>query len=477
MRPATHPVILRVISCLAALLASFTLAARSETLFMQLKGVDGEAVEKEHDKWSVIQSIKRGVSAETSWTKGGGAAVGKPVFDTITIRKRLDTATTSLMGRITTGKSFDQVVLETVRQRPQGSFRYYRIELSNAFVTRDQLTVNGDEASEEVSFVFKSFKWAYIALDAESAIASGPQSGQTGNLVTGFYDNLGPRLDLPLYEAPPPPTGRLLENILNANLLLNPGAEFMDAGGKPADWSSGFQQLFPTSFAWKGLSEEDPASIPGPANRGAEYFGAAGDADRMELSQVVDLSDVEGLVNSPALRATLSGWIGGVLGSTEEAFAQLVVLDKDSNPLSSATIGPILPIDRGGKTGFLFRSAEAPVPASTTKLLVTLRIASSQQSNPLTGRAGLDEMLLAISPSTTEVPLSLKAVNSSTPGQIKFSWSKIWTNVVLEYAPDLNGPWTEYGINPTINGDSVEAQVLPPVGERVGFWRLRRISS
>jgi hypothetical protein len=196
----------------------------------------------------------------------------------------------------------------------------------------------------------------------------------------------------------------------------------------------------------------------------------------MELSQVIDLSDVVGLVNSPALTATLAGWIGGVLGSKEEASAQLVVLDKDSNPLSSATGGPILPIDRGGKTGFLFRSAETPVPTSTTKLVVTLRIASHQKSAPLTGGAGLDEMLVAISESPAEGPPKLKAVKSATPGHIQFSWSKILTNVVLEHATDLNGPWTQYVTNPTINGDSAEAQVLPPAGEGVGFWRLRRVS-
>ena len=40
---------------------------------------DGESIQKGKEKWIEIQGWDWGVEAETSWTKGGGASVGKPV--------------------------------------------------------------------------------------------------------------------------------------------------------------------------------------------------------------------------------------------------------------------------------------------------------------------------------------------------------------------------------------------------------------
>ena len=39
---------------------------------------DGESIQKGKEKWIEIQGWDWEVEAETSWTKGGGASVGKP---------------------------------------------------------------------------------------------------------------------------------------------------------------------------------------------------------------------------------------------------------------------------------------------------------------------------------------------------------------------------------------------------------------
>ena len=39
---------------------------------------EGESIQKGKEKWVEIQGWDWEVEAETSWTKGGGASVGKP---------------------------------------------------------------------------------------------------------------------------------------------------------------------------------------------------------------------------------------------------------------------------------------------------------------------------------------------------------------------------------------------------------------
>lgn len=465
---------MRFVFRLLALWVCSTGVARCETLFMQLAGAEGEATDKEHAKWSVIDSIYRGVSAEASLPSGtaNGSAIGKPVFGPITVRKSIDTATISTLGWIAAGRRFDKVAFEVVRTAAGRSFRYYRLELADAFVTSDTISLTSDGAKEDVSFVFRSFKWAYTHLDA-SGLKAKPQLGQSGNVSTGVYGPLDTEI-LPRYGQPAPPAGRPLAAILNTNLLLNAGAEKVDADGRPTDWTGGSDPDFPTSLPWSGLPEADPAAIPGPIFRGTRYFGAQGNTDRMELSQLVELSDVSELMNSPALTATLAGWIGGVLDSAEDATADLMVLDTNNNLLGQTTIGPILPVERGGRTGFVFRSSETLVPPTTSRLLVTLRFVSHQQSGVLTGNAGLDELLLAISPGTKGAELKLVAERSTTPGAIRFAWPKLWTTVVVESAPTLEGPWVRKEVKTSINGDSILTEIAPLAGANAAFWRLRR---
>ncbi len=52
---------------------------------------DGESIQKGKEKWIEIQGWDWEVEAETSWTRGGGASVGKPVPGAISWQHRFDT--------------------------------------------------------------------------------------------------------------------------------------------------------------------------------------------------------------------------------------------------------------------------------------------------------------------------------------------------------------------------------------------------
>ena len=67
---------------------------------------DGESIQKGKEKWIEIQGWDWEIEAETSWTKGGGASVGKPNPGKMNCEHYFDTSSTVIMGYICTGKAF-----------------------------------------------------------------------------------------------------------------------------------------------------------------------------------------------------------------------------------------------------------------------------------------------------------------------------------------------------------------------------------
>ena len=70
---------------------------------------DGESIQKGKEKWIEIQGWDWEVEAETSWTKGGGASVGKPNPGKMNFEHYFDTSSTVILGYICTGKAFPKV--------------------------------------------------------------------------------------------------------------------------------------------------------------------------------------------------------------------------------------------------------------------------------------------------------------------------------------------------------------------------------
>ena len=73
---------------------------------------DGESIQKGKEKWIEIQGWDWEVEAETSWTKGGGASVGKPNPGKMNIEHYFDTSSTVILGYICTGKAFPKAELQ-----------------------------------------------------------------------------------------------------------------------------------------------------------------------------------------------------------------------------------------------------------------------------------------------------------------------------------------------------------------------------
>lgn len=128
---------------------------------------DGESTQKGKEKWVEVQSWDWEVSAETSWTKGGGASVGKPNPGTLHFVHQFDTASIVLLGYICTGKAFPKVELQVAKPSARGvPETYFTMTVEGAFVTKvsNSATAEG-QVVQQVSLVFKTVKIDYKTQD------------------------------------------------------------------------------------------------------------------------------------------------------------------------------------------------------------------------------------------------------------------------------------------------------------------------
>ena len=134
---------------------------------------DGESIQKGKEKWIEIQGWDWEVEAETSWTKGGGASVGKPNPGKLNFEHYFDTSSTVILGYICTGKAFPKVELQMMKTTGKGSPEtYFTMTMEGAFITK--VSNSGTEEGnvvQKVEMVFKTVKIEYK-----------PQDNKTGTL-------------------------------------------------------------------------------------------------------------------------------------------------------------------------------------------------------------------------------------------------------------------------------------------------------
>lgn len=111
------------------------------------------------DKPEDVTALEVEVEAESSWTKGGGASVGKPNPGHLRIKKSYSKAVAEMLIKIGTGKHFNEIVFEYF---DQSSKPYYTITLTGAFVAKLQWLTpdcnNCPKLAMSVSFVYKTIK-------------------------------------------------------------------------------------------------------------------------------------------------------------------------------------------------------------------------------------------------------------------------------------------------------------------------------
>ena len=125
---------------------------------------DGESIQKGKEKWIEIQGWDWEVEAETSWTKGGGASVGKPNPGKMNWEHYFDRSSCTLLQFMCTGRAFPRVELHMLKGTGAkgGQDSFFQMHMAGAFITK--VTNNATEEGnvlQKVELVFKVVGFYY----------------------------------------------------------------------------------------------------------------------------------------------------------------------------------------------------------------------------------------------------------------------------------------------------------------------------
>jgi type VI secretion system secreted protein Hcp len=134
---------------------------------------DGESIQKGKEKWIEIQGWDWEIEAETSWTKGTGASVGKPNPGKLNFEHYFDTASTVIMGYICTGRAFPKLELQMLKTTGSATPEtFFTMTMEGGFLTKVNNSGSEDgNVTQKVEMVFKTVKIEYK-----------PQDNKTGKL-------------------------------------------------------------------------------------------------------------------------------------------------------------------------------------------------------------------------------------------------------------------------------------------------------
>jgi type VI secretion system Hcp family effector len=133
---------------------------------------DGESTQKGKKNWVEIQAWDWEIEAESSWTKGGGASVGKPNPGKMSWEHYFDTSSIVIMGYICTGKAFPKVELEVAKSGAKPEI-YFTMEMEGVFITK--VSNSGTEEgniTQRVEMVFKTVKIDYKPQDKNGKLGT-----------------------------------------------------------------------------------------------------------------------------------------------------------------------------------------------------------------------------------------------------------------------------------------------------------------
>ena len=128
---------------------------------------EGESIQRGKEKWIEIQDWDWEVEAESSWTIGGGASVGKPNPGKLNFQHRFNTASIVLLGYICSGKAFPKCELQILKESGKGNPRpYFTMVLEEVYITKvSNAGTEEGNVLQRVEMVFKTIRIEYKLQD------------------------------------------------------------------------------------------------------------------------------------------------------------------------------------------------------------------------------------------------------------------------------------------------------------------------
>lgn len=150
----------------------------SANMFVKFSSISsGESLQKGFPGsagWIEISDFNWEVTAESSYLKGGGAAVGKAVPGIVSFKHYYDKSSPVILSNIVKGVHFDKVEFVFCKQtgkhpEPQ---EFFRVELKNAFTTKAGVEAGDDGTiNQPVEMVCKNILIKYKYQDQDGKLS------------------------------------------------------------------------------------------------------------------------------------------------------------------------------------------------------------------------------------------------------------------------------------------------------------------
>jgi hypothetical protein len=231
---------------------------------------------------------------------------------------------------------------------------------------------------------------------------------------------------------PPAPT--------SGNLLRNPGFE-VGAAPTAADAAAAIPGWV-TTPNFTTLRYED-TFLPVPPGGGRQLAAGGPITRASRATQTIDLGGRSEYVDRGLAHARLSALLGGYASETDAARVVATFLSAAGGALSSTTIGPVTPADRGNTTKLLPRASSRPVPKGTRSIRVVV-LASRSGGSYTDGYVDNVSLTLALgklpAPVISHLELARSEFRAAESGPATRGANKEKTGTNVSYRTTLAGP-------------------------------------
>jgi type VI secretion system Hcp family effector len=146
--------------------------------YLKIEGINGEARQKGHDDWIIVDAWEFGSSTTGQAERGGGLIGGKVRMQDFHFKKLTDKATPKLFEACCKGQVFNEIKVHMVRMpENQLAMEYaFKYCLITSYETGG---ANGDAGvpQESIAFNFEEMRCAYTAMKPDGTVEGMVRSG------------------------------------------------------------------------------------------------------------------------------------------------------------------------------------------------------------------------------------------------------------------------------------------------------------
>lgn len=218
-------------------LATVSASLHAEDFYLHLKDIPGEVATSPYAGWIALDSVGWSVTADTSWTKGTGVSIGKPVLGDLTWTQAVDTTVPSMLRKITSGTGVASAAIHYLKPTARGPVTFMQLAMTDMYFTSHGF----ENSAFKASTVYRTIGIGYKPVTAD------------GKVDTQFNATWNVARSRPEAGLSPPFTGSLPGPGPSPVPVVAPPAERaylrLDAAGSGESTAAGYENWIEVSAA------------------------------------------------------------------------------------------------------------------------------------------------------------------------------------------------------------------------------------